>query len=130
MADDAPESLNADDYQRLTRRTVSAEFMPRLKSGKDRAVYYVLGLAGEAGETSEIVKKLEFCGPEPAPIEEGSPGYWRGDALKRIPYKELEEEMADTLWYLVRLADEYGYTVSDLIRRSLAKSAERYPEKP
>jgi len=67
--------------------------------------YLVMGLAGEAGETCDEVKKL---------IRETGQ---RNDALFNalmIRRERLFKEMGDTLWYLNKLCTFLGVTLEDL----------------
>ncbi|WP_419207645.1 MazG-like family protein [Photobacterium leiognathi subsp. mandapamensis] len=41
--------------------------------------------------------------------------------------QQLEEEIADVMMYLVRLADKCNIDISDACQRKLAKNNEKYP---
>ena len=77
-------------------------------NGPQAREYYALGLCGEAGEVAELVKKEVYHG-KPA---------LAGDVSK---------ELGDTLWYLVRLARSYGWTIEELLEINAMKLAKRYP---
>jgi NTP pyrophosphatase (non-canonical NTP hydrolase) len=77
-------------------------------NGPQEREYYALGLCGEAGEVAELVKKEVYHG-RPA---------LAGDVAK---------EMGDVLWYLVRLARSYGWTLEELLEINAMKLALRYP---
>lgn len=98
------EELTFDQYQ---NRTMATAQYPR-SSDKDSVSYCVIGLVGEAGEIANKYKK-----------------FLRGD-YNDLPYRVIEEkkgeiahEIGDTLWYLARLADELGYSLSALARENL-----------
>lgn len=67
-----------------------------------------LGLAGEAGEVCEIVKKHFFHGKE-----------LNRDALLR--------ELGDVLWYVMFSADALGSSLEHVAKLNDAKLAARYP---
>jgi len=75
-----------------------------------RLVYPALGLAGEAGELVNKVKKLV-----------------RGDtSLSNFFFKaSLVDELGDVLWYVSALCDELGYSMADVAQMNLEKLAER-----
>lgn len=73
---------------------------------KHAIVYPALGIAGEAGEISEKVKK-----------------WLRGD--RDLDAAELVKEAGDVLWYLASLADDLGYTLEDVARKNVEKLSSR-----
>ena len=92
--------MEFDDYQRRSRETA---VYPGLGSGK--LEYPALGLAGEAGEVCEKVKKI-----------------LRGDALEQDLSKEaLSLELGDVLWYLAAMCWELNISLDDVARRNLEK---------
>jgi len=70
---------------------------------------YALGLAGEAGEVVELVKKRIFHG-------------------KVIPDKEIFAERGDILWYLAGICDLLGTNIRHVAVGNLIKLYERYPD--
>lgn len=70
--------------------------------------YYALGVAGEAGEVADAVKK----------------GVYHGGVLDRA---KIIKEMGDTLWYLARLSAKLGTTLTDVAQVNAIKLAARYP---
>jgi NTP pyrophosphatase (non-canonical NTP hydrolase) len=90
--------MNVIDYQIWTRSTAVYP--------KDRAIEYLaLGLTSEAGEVAGKIKKL---------IRDGT-------------YDEstIVDELGDVLYYLVRFADELGFTMDDIIDRNVQKLSDR-----
>ncbi len=78
-------------------------------------MYLTLGLAGEAGEFTDAVKKIvRVCGSHDdesfAELMKGN-----GGELK------LLDELGDVLWYLVKLADFMGMSLNDLMVRNTYK---------
>lgn len=73
---------------------------------KHAIVYPALGLAGEAGEIAEKVKK-----------------WLRGD--RELDREGLLSELGDPLWYITSLADDLGFTLQDVIDRNVEKLSSR-----
>ena len=80
----------------------------------DNLVYPAMGLAGEAGEVCDKVKKR-----------------WRNTeemSAHGMPTKEWEEivkELGDVLWYLAAMADELGTSLNDVAEVNLEKLRDR-----
>lgn len=91
-------------YQALALRTARGYPDP----GLTRAIR-ALGLAGEAGEVVELVKKE--VGHDHAPDPD-----------------RIAKELGDVLWYLAGLAEAYGLSLAEIAERNVAKLAARYPE--
>ncbi len=94
-----------EGYQRESRQTA---IYPNVGSNP---IYPTLGLAGEAGEVANVVKKM-----------------WREhegeiDAEHR---KLIAEELGDVLWYMAQLATELHVSLADIVRVNLAKIRARY----
>lgn len=66
-----------------------------------------LGLVGEAGEFAEKIKKK-----------------YRTTPLLPEP-RELAKELGDVLWYLARLADLYGFTMTQVMALNVDKLESR-----
>ena len=73
-------------------------------------VYASLGLAGEAGEFVEKVKKLHRN---------------HGGELNEERAQELAKELGDTLWYISDLAHRLGFTLSQIANLNLEKLISR-----
>ncbi len=71
--------------------------------------YLALGLAGEAGEVAEIIKKNERHG-------------------KPINPEHLREELGDVLWYLTVLAEVNGLSLAEIAVANIDKLKARYPQ--
>lgn len=73
-------------------------------------VYPALGLAGEAGEVSEKIKKLI-----------------RDDSSVITPGKrqELKEELGDVLWYVAAIAMEFNLSLSEIASANIEKLRSR-----
>lgn len=96
---------NPENYQEWTRSTA---IYPSA-GGKDlpALMYCALGLCGEAGEVADKVKKL-----------------YR-DGMDFELTQNVKKELADVMWYLARVADELGMTLSELMDMSYRKLEDR-----
>ena len=71
-------------------------------------LHATMGLVGEAGEVSEIIKKHTFYG-------------------KELDAQHLKEELGDVLFYLVWVLDEAGLTLEEVAASNIEKLSKRYP---
>jgi NTP pyrophosphatase (non-canonical NTP hydrolase) len=89
-------------------------------------VYYALGLAGEAGECADKLKK-HFRDDG----EAHSGGYvptWSSAHPELIGGERREafkKELGDVLWYVARFAHHLGFTLDDVARGNIEKLASR-----
>jgi NTP pyrophosphatase (non-canonical NTP hydrolase) len=92
------------EYQELSRRTAT------YPGAGDNIVYPTLGLAGEAGEVAEKVKKL-----------------LRDDdgVMSRERREALAGELGDVLWYVAQVATEAGLDLEDIAQGNLDKLLSR-----
>lgn len=96
--------MTFDEYQQLSLRTA-----PRGLSQFDRMNMGAMGLSGEAGEVTDMLKKISFHG--------------------HLPDKEkIGKELGDVLWYISYLADVFGLSLSDVAKVNVDKLKERYPD--
>lgn len=77
----------------------------------DNLEYPTLGLAGEAGEVANIVKKIQR--------DHG------GEISDEIRAK-LKDELGDVLWYISACADELGLTLEEIAEFNVGKLAKRH----
>jgi NTP pyrophosphatase (non-canonical NTP hydrolase) len=94
--------MKLNDYQRDTARTAGTR--PR----EEALAMCGLGISGEAGEVSDIIKKHLFHG-HPFDIE------------------GLKKELGDVLWYVAAIADRVGISLEDVAEANLEKLRKRYP---
>ena len=95
--------MEFNDYQNQAKNTA---IYP-----KDKAVVYpALGLAGEAGEVANKVKKI---------IRDD------GNKINESLVQEISAEIGDCLWYISVLADDIGCKLSDIANANLEKLANR-----
>ena len=96
--------MQLNDYQRDSRTTAR---YPDLGSN---LIYPTLGLAGEAGEVAEKVKKL---------IRD------RNGVVDERFKQDLALELGDVLWYVAQLSAELGLTLDEVGRMNLEKLKSR-----
>lgn len=97
-------TLDFNLYQDLASRTSWDE-----KSQDRRKVIAALGLAGEAGEFANLIKKESAHGHE-------------------ITDHEYADELGDVLWYLAEAASACGLSLGDIATQNVEKLKKRYPE--
>ena len=93
--------MHLSKYQAEARKT--AVYPEQFK-----VIYPTLGLAGEAGETVEVVKKA---------IRKGT--------LAQLDTDKVVKEMGDVLWYLANLASDLGLNLDTVAMVNLEKLADR-----
>lgn len=82
-------------------------------------VYPALGLAGEAGEVVDKVKKL--IRDDHMPLDE----HFHTNDLDYELREELAKELGDVLWYVALIADDIGFSLSDIATMNLEKLESR-----
>jgi len=90
------------EYQKKAMRT-KAEYMPG-----QQLLCAVMGIAGEAGELVEMVKKARYQGHD-------------------LSDADLVNESGDILWYIALLCDAIGADMSGVAAHNIRKLEERYP---
>ena len=101
--------MNANDYQKLAARTLIDRPDFVLSDGDIMLLWNALGLAGEAGEVAELVKK----------------GILHQHGLDR---ERLKKELGDVLWYAAALCTRLGLDLSEVMQANIDKLYERYPD--
>ena len=96
-------SMQLDDYQENAKKT--AIYAPEHK-----IMYPALGLAGEAGEVANKVKKIMRDGVQNLPPD------WK---------HQLASEIGDVLWYCAVLADDLNFKLSDIAHLNMDKLKKR-----
>jgi NTP pyrophosphatase (non-canonical NTP hydrolase) len=80
----------------------------------DTFMYPALGLASEAGEVADKIKKLMR-----------NEGVMRPSEVSPEAKAELTKELGDVLWYVSQLATELGASLDDIATTNLEKLASR-----
>jgi len=100
-----------NDYQVAALTTAQYPRTVVMKSAKTASyIYPALGLAGEAGEVAEKVKKLL----------RDKLGDW--DELDK---ENIKKELGDVLWYVAVLAHEFGIDLQDVANGNINKLSSR-----
>jgi NTP pyrophosphatase (non-canonical NTP hydrolase) len=86
--------MKMNEYQDAARATA-------IYSSEHDIVYPALGLAGEAGEVADKVKKV-----------------LRGD---KVDLETIAYELGDVLWYVAALAGDLGYDLDTIAKKNIEK---------
>lgn len=92
--------MNFEEYQTKSRKTA---LYPDLGNN---FVYPTLGLAGEAGEAADKIKKV---------IRDD------GGVINEKKRIEMVKELGDVLWYLAQLATELDLKLDDIAEKNIEK---------
>ncbi|MBU5214379.1 nucleoside triphosphate pyrophosphohydrolase family protein [Heyndrickxia oleronia] len=90
------------EYQIISKRTMPAVYDEKAKAN------YAMGLSGEAGEVTDLIKKELFHGHNIDPVD-------------------VKKELGDVLHYLSGLATMYGWTLEEVANTNIEKLSKRYP---
>lgn len=95
-----------DDYQHAAMRTTIHE---RGAADMKALSWNALGIAGEAGEVADLIKKHVAHGHE-------------------LDEAKLTRELGDVLWYVAALAHDIGVSLSTVAHENVEKLKARYPD--
>lgn len=95
--------MNFNDYQTEAKKT--AQYPPELA-----VAYLALGIAGEAGEVANKVKKI---------IRDDQ------SVITDEKRQAILDEVGDTLWYAAMLCEELGVSLADVAQANIAKLTAR-----
>lgn len=96
-------TLSFRQYQLQTERTKM-----QFRTEEEELVYLTLGLSGEVGEVTEVVKKVVYHG-------------------HKLDEAVIEKEIGDVLWYLARLCHVLGLDMEEVAEANIDKLRKRYP---
>ena len=96
--------MTMNEYQELAQRTSRKD-----KDWEFHLFNGVLGLAGEAGECADLVKKKFF--------QDG-----------RYIAEDLLDELGDVLWYIAETAAALNFPLEDVAKHNVEKLKKRYPD--
>ena len=95
--------MTLNEYMELAQRTSNQALHK-----KGHLFNGVLGLAGEAGECADLVKK--HCYQDARPIHDA-----------------LIDELGDVMWYVAETAGALGVSLEEVAARNVEKLKKRYP---
>jgi NTP pyrophosphatase (non-canonical NTP hydrolase) len=101
--------MKADDYQRLAGRTLIDRPDFAISDADVMVVWNAIGLAGEAGEFCELVKKGVFH-------------------RKGIDREQAKKELGDVCWYLAALCTKLDLSLAEVMQANVEKLKLRYPD--
>ena len=85
------------------------KYAPDYQHYMPNVLYAAIGICGEAGEVSELVKKYAYHG-------------------HAIDTEHLARELGDVLWYVSYMAHLFGYPLGKIMAMNQEKLAKRYPD--
>ena len=109
--------MTGNEYQQLAMRTNDGLNRLRLEDAianqgdilVSQLLNGALGLTGEAGEVSDLVKKGIFH-------------------EKGIDLEHLKKECGDVLWYVAMICEACGFSLDDVMQTNIDKLIARYPD--
>ena len=111
--------MTGNEYQKFAMRTNDGEATERLGFLTSRDENTVvdfgglingcLGLAGESGETLDMIKKWVFH-------------------EKELDKDHLKKEIGDVMWYVAMICESAGFDLDDVMQTNVDKLKSRYPE--
>lgn len=96
--------MNLNEYQDLATRTANQN-----TSTKESLCNWAMGLCGEAGEYTELIKKHVFH-------------------KKPLMLDECVKELGDILWYVAQCARTLNLSMDQIATQNIEKLKARYPE--
>ena len=95
--------MNMNEYQNKARKTA-------IYPDSSKIIYPALGLAGEAGETCDKIKKV---------IRDHQGHFNPEESIK------IADELGDVMWYVANLAHDLGYNLEDIAKQNIQKLESR-----
>ena len=100
--------MNANEYQQLAKRTLLAKPDKTYTDQETMLVWNAIGLAGEAGEVAELVKKGVFHN-------------------HGVDVNTVTKELGDVMWYVAAIASTLGLNLNVILEKNISKLKARYP---
>lgn len=100
--------MNANEYQHLAARTLIDKPDFYIADTDMMIIWNAIGLAGEAGEVAELVKKGIF--------------HQHG-----LDHTKLHKELGDLLWYIAALCTKLDFDMGEVMAANIEKLKIRYP---
>lgn len=96
--------MNGNEYQKLAMKTLN----PSLNK-KEVMINAVMGLCGESGEVSDIVKKHLFQGHE-------------------LDVEKIKKELGDVLWYIAEMCEALDLELDKVMEANIEKLSKRFKD--
>ena len=96
----AESHMTFEEYQKLSRKTAT------YYDAGDNFIYPTLGLAGEAGEVAEKIKKV---------LRDNN------GVVDESRREEIAKELGDVLWYVAQVASELGLSLDKIANQNIEK---------
>ena len=96
--------MQLNEYQQRSKRTLNTDLIM-----EDQLTNYCLGVAGEAGEVADIIKKAIYHGHVLSP-------------------DKIVEELGDVLFYVAAIASTLHVNLDEIAEKNVEKLLRRYPE--
>jgi NTP pyrophosphatase (non-canonical NTP hydrolase) len=103
-----PQGISLKRYQKFVVSLASAD---STRTAERRLGTSGLGLAGEAGEFADVIKKILYHGMD----------------LNEEVHDRLVKELGDVMWYVTFAADTLQVDLQEIIDRNVEKLSARYP---
>lgn len=108
--------MTGNEYQKLAMRTNDKKCTIRLDNIIENneeydiggILYACLGLSGESGEFTDMIKKWIFH-------------------EKELDIYHLKRECGDVLWYIAMLCESFGWSIEEIMQMNIDKLKVRYP---
>lgn len=100
--------MDARQYQILAKRTLIDKPDQPLTGEETMKIWNAIGVAGEAGEICDLIKKGIF--------------HQHG-----IDVEKLKKEIGDVCWYLAGLATQFNLDFGEILEANIEKLKQRYP---
>jgi len=101
--------MTPNEYQNLAARTLISKPDFEITPEQIMIVWNALGLAGEAGEVADGIKKAIF--------------HQHG-----LNPEKIKKELGDVLWYVAGLCTQLGFSLEDVMTGNIEKLKARYPK--
>lgn len=96
--------MNLKEYQEFAALGILPATLER-----EPIIGFALGLAGEAGEVVDDIKKKYFHG-------------------RFVDPEHTLEELGDVMWYVANIATQMHTSLEDILRNNVDKLTKRYPD--
>lgn len=100
--------MKANEYQKQAGRTLLPKPDFDITPKEVMVAWNAIGLAGEAGEVADLVKKAVF--------------HQQG-----IDMEKMKKELGDVLWYVAALCSHLEIPMEDVMQHNIEKLQARFP---